>query len=444
MTWRTVLTIALFVGVCGFIAYWGDLLGRRLGKRRLSLFGLRPRYTAIVTTTITGMLIALFTIGFMMVLSKDARTLVIRGEKILRDNRIYLAQSLQARAKARQAAKELRKQQELAHEVRLAAERAVSERDRLAAQRNAIEARLKTLRGELRRNQIALTAAVNRLRRAEADVRSTHKELVDARNEVEKHRREIEAQKVEIQRLQVQSSELEGLIERASERVAQILNKRLIFRHGQEIARKAIRCADSRAEIRRQIDELLDEAGRRAQAEDAKVGANGRAVKLLNVQLVSERETRFATEEELINAVTEQISSGVGTVVTRLVAVGNAYEGDQVTVHFILNPNRLVYAAGDEVARTVIDGSSSPGEILGSLINFLKTEVRSAAIWRGTIPVYDEEGQASVGEVSGDLLLETVERIKAKGKPVIVKAIARTEAWSADPINLNFVVGEGQ
>lgn len=442
MTWRTVVAIALFVGVCGFIAYWGDLLGRRLGKRRLTLFGLRPRYTAIVTTTLTGMLIAIFTIGFMMILSEDARTLVVRGEKILRDNKIYLMQAIEARRKARQATRELEKQQELAYQARAAAERAVSEKNRLAAQRDRIEARLKVLRADLARNQEALARAVEQLQLAEKSIKATSRELEAARAEVERRQKEIAFQEAEIEKLQAQSSELQSVIEHASERVAQILSKRLIFRHGQEIARKVIRCADSSIEIRRQIIALLDEASNRAEAQDAKVSAGGRAVKLLNVLLVSEKERRFAKEGELIDAVTEQISGGVGSVVTRVVAVGNAFEGDQVTVHFILNPNRLVYAAGDEVARTIIDGSSSPGEILGALINFLKTDVRAAAIWKGTIPTYDAEGQPSVGEVSGDLLLETVERIKAAGKPVLVKAIARSEAWSADPIKLSLVVGD--
>ena len=48
----------VLVLVSGFIAYFGDLLGRRMGKKRLTLFGLRPRHTAIGVTTITGMIIA--------------------------------------------------------------------------------------------------------------------------------------------------------------------------------------------------------------------------------------------------------------------------------------------------------------------------------------------------------------------------------------------------
>src|SRR3712207_8674593 len=51
-------SILLLLALCGFIAYIGDLLGRRLGKQRLSVFGMRPKHTAILLTIVTGALIA--------------------------------------------------------------------------------------------------------------------------------------------------------------------------------------------------------------------------------------------------------------------------------------------------------------------------------------------------------------------------------------------------
>ena len=65
----TGLVIGLLVVMCGGIAYMGDLLGRRMGKKRLSLFGLRPRHTAVVFTIATGMLIAAVTLGVLVMAS---------------------------------------------------------------------------------------------------------------------------------------------------------------------------------------------------------------------------------------------------------------------------------------------------------------------------------------------------------------------------------------
>jgi hypothetical protein len=46
----TAFLILLLLALCGFIAYIGDLLGRRFGKKRLSIFGMRPKHTAILLT----------------------------------------------------------------------------------------------------------------------------------------------------------------------------------------------------------------------------------------------------------------------------------------------------------------------------------------------------------------------------------------------------------
>ena len=51
------ITLILVLAVVGgVIAFIGDRLGTRIGKRRLSIFGLRPRHTAVVVTVFTGVL----------------------------------------------------------------------------------------------------------------------------------------------------------------------------------------------------------------------------------------------------------------------------------------------------------------------------------------------------------------------------------------------------
>lgn len=62
-TWFFILAL---IAVSGFIAWFGDLLGRKMGKKRLSIFGMRPRHTAIFMTTITGMIISAIAIGTLL------------------------------------------------------------------------------------------------------------------------------------------------------------------------------------------------------------------------------------------------------------------------------------------------------------------------------------------------------------------------------------------
>ncbi|HAE41169.1 MAG TPA: DUF3084 domain-containing protein, partial [Candidatus Riflebacteria bacterium] len=51
--------IIILVVVSGLIAYIGDVLGTYVGKRRLTVLGLRPRITALVVAISTGILITL-------------------------------------------------------------------------------------------------------------------------------------------------------------------------------------------------------------------------------------------------------------------------------------------------------------------------------------------------------------------------------------------------
>ncbi len=74
MDWGSWLLIFSIIILAGVIAYLGDILGRRIGKKKLSLFKLRPRYTAILVSVITGILIAAITLTILSVASQDVRT----------------------------------------------------------------------------------------------------------------------------------------------------------------------------------------------------------------------------------------------------------------------------------------------------------------------------------------------------------------------------------
>ena len=75
------ILILLFIG--GLIAYVGDKIGMKVGKNRLSLCGLRPKYSSIIITILTGIIIALLSIGLMMAASQRARIAVFKLDELL-------------------------------------------------------------------------------------------------------------------------------------------------------------------------------------------------------------------------------------------------------------------------------------------------------------------------------------------------------------------------
>jgi Protein of unknown function (DUF3084) len=71
------LVVAITI-VAGVIAYIGDRVGHQVGRKRLTLFGLRPKYTSTIVAVATGMLIALSVTLAALVGSNYVRTAFFR------------------------------------------------------------------------------------------------------------------------------------------------------------------------------------------------------------------------------------------------------------------------------------------------------------------------------------------------------------------------------
>jgi hypothetical protein len=73
-----ILVVLLITVVAGGIAYVGDRVGHQVGRKRLTLFGLRPKYTSTIVAVGTGMLIALIVTLGALAASNYVRTAFFR------------------------------------------------------------------------------------------------------------------------------------------------------------------------------------------------------------------------------------------------------------------------------------------------------------------------------------------------------------------------------
>lgn len=74
----------LFFFVLGsLISFLADSWGKKIGKKKIVIFNLRPRYTAVIITSLAGGIIALVSILFLSFLSKDARIYLFEMNKII-------------------------------------------------------------------------------------------------------------------------------------------------------------------------------------------------------------------------------------------------------------------------------------------------------------------------------------------------------------------------
>jgi len=76
----TLIFVLTVIG--GVIAYIGDKIGMKVGRKRLTLFGLRPKYTGIIITIITGIFISLASIVVLTIASDDVRTALFEMKEI--------------------------------------------------------------------------------------------------------------------------------------------------------------------------------------------------------------------------------------------------------------------------------------------------------------------------------------------------------------------------
>ena len=80
-----VLLLVLSVATC-VIAYLSDKLGMKLGKKRISLLGLRPRQTATVLSMGSSLLVMLFTMGLLLLVSPALRGALLHYDEARREN----------------------------------------------------------------------------------------------------------------------------------------------------------------------------------------------------------------------------------------------------------------------------------------------------------------------------------------------------------------------
>lgn len=74
--------LILLVLVAGLVAYVGDLVAKRVGKRHWRFLGLRPKTTATLVAVGTGILIGLGAFGAFFLLVQEARETILQAESV--------------------------------------------------------------------------------------------------------------------------------------------------------------------------------------------------------------------------------------------------------------------------------------------------------------------------------------------------------------------------
>lgn len=420
----TFFALLLLLVVAGTIAYTGDLIGRRLGKRRLTIFGLRPRHTAVLLTIISGGLIALLTFVAALISVPGFRRLVTEGEKLARQN-------LQLQS-------QIAMQQQRSNRLLGENEGLVSSNDLLNKENQGLTSTnrrvAKENKGLLRKNS-SLTAGNRDLARLNRSLQASSTKLSGENRALTSRNRNLAAESSRLQerngRLAREVTSLDGERRRLGTQVKDLTNEKYLFALGDELGREAFPTAPPIPQLHRRILYLLEQAEGRLRQRGQELGAPAAGLELVGLPDAGTPEAEAWARREARRISEDYPDQGL---LLRIVAQENSVIGRPVPVQLESSDNQLIFEEGHEIAARTINGQGADGLIFEELMVLLN-RAGAAARRAGVVP--DRTG---VGELYYGLLLDTLKQIRGSEGAAVVTAHVKNDTRRSGPLNLRLQV----
>ncbi len=389
LNWMLILSL---VGASALVAYVGDVVGMRIGKRRISLFGLRPRYTSSFITVLTGILITIVTLWFLSMTSETVRTALFSMKFVQR-------QITQLTSQLQESRQELQE----------------------------MEFNLLTSQEGLQKKQEELKSAQTKFDLVDGQLAQIRREL---KIQTEKSLA-VEAERVRLEKeLQVLNARRAGLEKSVGSLKAELDS----LKKGLEQVREG-RIIVLAQEVLAQVS-LPEKSGAQAvKAALATLQEQGRVeiamrsgVKPEQVSLLSEK----ANELDDASPFIERPSR----VVIRLVAASNAVRAEPVLVTLEKHDSQLVFKRGEVLVKKKVAAALKREDAEKELFMLLR-EVNSLSIKKGVLP---DPLRGTVGNLSAGDFYGSVERITGAADPTTISVEAEEDIYSEGPVRVTIVL----
>jgi len=318
----SIILIFTLIIISGLIAFVGDWVGLKIGKKRVTIFGLRPHFTAIFITIISGILIAIITVTVLSISSNDVRTALF-GMEELKERLSYLSREV-----------ELRNMQ------------------------------LSTTKEDLKEKTTQLQEVEEKYQKLSEDIKNKTgqlEELLIIREGL------IE----EKDKLDKEVEELNATIKALYSGIAWIREGEVIFGSDEQIALTIIQGQRPIEEIKEELIGFLNEASNKVLAMGAKKDERTNQV--------------FIISQEEFEGIAQKIYDSDKEMIVRLLSSINVVEGEPIVAHFNILENKLVFKIDEEIISEEIESSKVAGEAEKVLLTLLR-KVNILAVEKGIIP----------------------------------------------------------
>jgi len=447
----TIIALMILVATGGVIAWLGDIIGYRLGKRRSSLFGLRPRTTARVVGIAVGAALPLIGLVVAALGSSYVQDALFNIQH-LRDQQQSLSEQVAelhgdaARARGDRLRGRITDLQAERDELLAKAKAIQSDLQEAESELEQSEAELSRMHTEnqaLQRQRESLREEVNalegQLRSARGQVDVVNRELEKAMRELEPVREELE---LKLDRLAELQTELKD-VETAFAVWEHAAYGPVLYESGHELVRDLIRSDQTLEQIRSSLVEDVVLASKIAHANGVVV-EEGRSVRVY-FAILPEPQPAAVGEDQIISGAVSAIHGGPeDSYVLSIQTIARVFalrpKPEPVPVMLMVIPNSRVYAQGDTIVKVQIDGGRPRDQVFGELWAILGL-LRREAQERGVL-AHPETGQ--YGDVPAEQLLTALDELLATGEVQTVRAIAAEDVYRAglSPFLVAIQVGE--
>lgn len=404
--WFMLIVLAVMGGL---IAYLGDKIGSKVGKRKIKLMGLRPKYTSILVTIMTGISIAVVTLGVMSVLSENARVALFGMNKMRQQQHVLEEQRDRLLAEADKLAREMQEKNDLLADNEL----------KLASQEEQLDGandRLRLTLLDLEQVQAARDDASAQLGIVQTAFNQVHADLATAQGEIE----ELEHTKAGLTKTVAALDERNRLL---NESMLTVREGTVLFRVGEVLSSSVLTAGQSQDETRSQLSGIM-------------VNINNMIRQRLNI--TDEKAVLlYISPDEFERTVQELSNSPKDSKLIRVTAAGNIITGEPALVHVNIYDNNLVYNRGREVYTEYFTSEEIESGAELQLLHFLHNVNRSAQA-DGILP---DPLSGNVGALTAVEMFDTISRMKAYGNTgLTLRAVTTQNIFTAGPLRIEIRV----